>query len=189
LAAVVAVPVLIDRLGAERFGVLMLVLGIVAASGLLDLGLGRAVTHLVSLRLGGGRTEAIPGLVRAAWLAMAGVGFLLAAALAATTPWLAHELVEPELAEETRRCLWLLAFAIPCVLPTSVFRGVLEAYQRFAAINIVRIPVGFLTYAAPLVVALLGGGLVAVVVSLVMVRAAALAGFVALASRVLPAPA
>jgi O-antigen/teichoic acid export membrane protein len=52
LAAVVAVPPLIDGLGAERFGLLTLVWALVGYASLFDLGLGRALTVVVAERLG-----------------------------------------------------------------------------------------------------------------------------------------
>lgn len=52
LAAVVAVPPLIDGLGAERFGLLTLVWALVGYASLFVLGLGRALTGVVAERLG-----------------------------------------------------------------------------------------------------------------------------------------
>ena len=57
LVAVVAIPRLIEALGTDRFGVLTLAWMVVGYFGLLDLGLGRALTKLVAERLGKGQDE------------------------------------------------------------------------------------------------------------------------------------
>ena len=52
LAALFAIPILIDGLGLERFGVLTLSWMVVGYFSLFDLGLGRALTKLVAEKLG-----------------------------------------------------------------------------------------------------------------------------------------
>ena len=51
-------PVLLQALGAARLGIFTLALGLIGFSGLLDLGLGRALTQTVSSALGSGRPRA-----------------------------------------------------------------------------------------------------------------------------------
>ena len=63
LAAVFTVPILIHRLGTERFGVLTLIWLIVGYFSIFDLGLGRALTQLLADRLGRDDHDAIPPLV------------------------------------------------------------------------------------------------------------------------------
>ena len=52
VAALFAVPILIDVLGTDRFGVLTLAWIAIGYFGLFDLGLGRALTQLVAGSLG-----------------------------------------------------------------------------------------------------------------------------------------
>src|ERR671925_513241 len=52
LVAVFCIPVLISRLGKDRFGVLTLAWALVGYASLFDLGLGRALTQLVAKKLG-----------------------------------------------------------------------------------------------------------------------------------------
>src|SRR5690606_31260268 len=85
LVALVAIPVLIAALGTERFGVLTLIWVVIGYFSLLDLGLGRALTHLVAEKLGAGREEEIPALswtALALVLALGAAGGLVAALLA-----------------------------------------------------------------------------------------------------------
>ena len=64
LVALFALPPLIAGLGAERFGFLTLAWLVIGYFNLFDLGLGRAMTQSIAERLGQGREEEIPGLVR-----------------------------------------------------------------------------------------------------------------------------
>ena len=61
--ALIAIPPLIHGLGADRFGVLILTWMVVGYFSLFDLGLGRALTHLVSEKLGTGEVTQLPALV------------------------------------------------------------------------------------------------------------------------------
>src|SRR5918998_2593407 len=63
LVALVAIPLLIEGLGTDRFGVLTLAWIVIGYFSLFDLGLGRALTKLVAERLGTGREDEVPDLV------------------------------------------------------------------------------------------------------------------------------
>src|SRR5262249_14291415 len=60
--AALAIPILVHRIGVERFGLLSLAWVVVGYFSLFDLGIGRALTKLVSDRLGIYDHVAIPGL-------------------------------------------------------------------------------------------------------------------------------
>jgi hypothetical protein len=64
LMGLIAVPVLIEQLGAPRFGVVTLVWMVVGYFSLFDLGLGRALTHVVAEKLGRGASKEIPEFPR-----------------------------------------------------------------------------------------------------------------------------
>ena len=68
LAAVIAIPILIDHLGASRFGVLTLAWAAIGYFNLFDLGLGRALTQIVAARLAG--TGPRGELTTVAWTAL-----------------------------------------------------------------------------------------------------------------------
>ena len=63
VAALVAIPWLIRGLGADRFGVLTLAWAAIGYFGLVDLGLGRALTHAVATRLGSDREDELVALL------------------------------------------------------------------------------------------------------------------------------
>jgi O-antigen/teichoic acid export membrane protein len=61
--ALLTIPLLIEGIGKDRFGVLTLVWIALGYFSLFDLGLGRALTKLVAESLGRGTASCIPALV------------------------------------------------------------------------------------------------------------------------------
>ncbi len=154
LAAIFAIPLLIEGLGTERFGVLTLAWMVVGYFSLFDLGLGRALTKLVADKLGAGQEGEIPPLVWTGLTLMAGLGIVAMLLLGGLTRWLVLDVLKipVDLQSETINAFYLLALSIPLVISTAGLRGVLEAYQRFGLINAVRIPMGTFYVMGPLMV-------------------------------------
>src|SRR5216683_6263083 len=87
LVAVFSIPILIQGLGKERFGVLTLAWALIGYASLFDLGLGRALTQLVAKKLGAGEEREIPSLAWTSLLLMLFLGFLGTAAVVLASPW------------------------------------------------------------------------------------------------------
>ncbi|HEX6924113.1 MAG TPA: flippase [Longimicrobiaceae bacterium] len=188
LVALVAIPVLIAALGTERFGVLTLIWVVIGYFSLLDLGLGRALTHLVAEKLGAGREEEIPALswtALALVLALGAAGGLVAALLA---PWLILEVAHlpAELERETVGAMYLLALSLPAVASTAALRGILEAAQRFDLVNALRVPLAAFLYAGPLLVLPFSNRLVPIVGVLLVGRLLGWAAHLWMCLRTLP---
>jgi O-antigen/teichoic acid export membrane protein len=172
LVAVLTVPLLIAGLGTDRFGVLTLSWMLLGYFSLFDLGLGRALTKLVAEKLGLGRERDVPGLVWTALTLMTVLGLLGALAIAALVPWLVRSAlkVPPALRPEALGGFYLMAVALPFLIGTAGLRGVMEAYQRVGAVNVVRTCVGLFSLIAPLLVLPFSRHLVAVVGVVVLGR-------------------
>jgi O-antigen/teichoic acid export membrane protein len=188
LVAVVSIPPLIHAMGLPRFGMLSLSWIVVGYFGLFDLGLGRAMTQLLSLRIGSGEESAIPSIVWTGTALMACLGILGAAALAGISPWLVNSKLQlpADLREEALVAFLLLATSVPVVIVSTALRGMLEAYQRFDLVNLVRIPTGALTYLAPLAILPYSVHLPAIVASLVLMRLVACGVYMLACYRMLP---
>jgi len=152
VVAFLAVPVLLRALGTERFGILSLGWAVIGYFGYFDLGLGRALTRLVSERLAGRDRDALDALVWTAFRLLLLLGLLGWLAASLMTPWLVGRAlgISPALQDEARWGFYVLAAAVPATVVTSGLRGLLEAYQRFDLVNAARVPLGILNYAAPL---------------------------------------
>lgn len=165
VVAVIAIPVLIRHLGTDRFGVLTIAWMVVGYFGVFDLGLGRAITNLVAQNLGSDERSKLGPLIWTGLLLMAILGFLGMLLMAALSPVIVHSLVKVPraLAHETIIAFELLSLTVPVLVVTSGLRGILEGYQRFSYVNYVRIPLGILMYAGPLLVLPFTSSLIGVV--------------------------
>ena len=187
--AVFAIPMLIRHIGTDRFGILTIAWMVVGYFSLFDLGLGRAMTNLVAKCLGENRQDELPAIVWTANGVMAIMGIVGAIALAAVSPLLTYSLqkIPHNLQQETLRSLFLLSIAVPLVISTAGFRGILEAQQKFGLLNIVKIPMGVATFLAPVAVLPFTNSLTALIGALVFARVAFLVACIGLALREMPA--
>jgi O-antigen/teichoic acid export membrane protein len=179
VVALLCVPPLLQRLGPERFGLLSLAWALTAASGLFDLGVGRAVTRAVAAQLGRGETDRIHATVSAAtrvaaWAGLTGTVLLLLAAATGAHQLIRYEaLLEPEVLQATL----LLALVVPLQTLIATYRGVSEACQQFRGISLVRMAIGVANFAAPLAVSQYSTQLGLLVLTLLLMRVAACAAY------------
>ncbi len=154
LAALFAIPVLLQGLGTDRFGILALAWMVIGYFGLFDLGLGRALTLLVAEKLGTEKETQLPGIVWTALALMFILGLLGTLVLGAISSWLIHSAIKiPEsLQAETLNAFYLLAAVIPIVIVSGGLAGILSAFQRFDLINAIGIPMGIYGFLAPLLI-------------------------------------
>jgi O-antigen/teichoic acid export membrane protein len=189
LAAVFSIPPLIHALGAARFGLLSLAWMFVGYFGLFDLGLSRALTHAVALRRGKGSVETIPTLISTAMLAIGVLAILGAATVWLLAPTVVTSLLNlPDtLVAETTNALRVLALSLPFVIVSTGLRGVLEGYQRFDIVNLVRAPLAALAYVGPLAVLPFSTSLVGLVLVLTATRVVACAVYLGACLRLIAA--
>lgn len=152
IVAAISIPFIIKGIGTDRFGVLTLAWVIIGYLSLLDLGIGRALTKVVSGKIGKGLLQEIPATIWTALSAMLLLSVCIGIIFGLNTHYIAFELLEvpSELKKETEDALLMLATFIPVIMISVGFRGVLEAYQRFDLVNSVRIPLGIFSFIAPL---------------------------------------
>lgn len=171
-AGLVAVPFLVQHLGAERLGLLSLAWILIGYFGLFDFGLGRALTRMVAERWDG-RSSADLQALCATGLALgaaAGLigGFLVALFGAFGQPWFANW--SPALRVEAESSLLIVGAGVLPTVMASVLRGILEGLQRFKALSAIRVPAGVLLFAAPCAAALFSPRLDWAVAALVLTR-------------------
>lgn len=177
LVGLAVIPPLLHALGIERFGLLSLIWMLTGYLGLLDLGLGRALTKLVAEAAGHARRDDLP---RAVWTGlglMSGFGAIGALALALAAEPLARRLlnIPAPLQAEAVGAIGFLAVSIPVAIATTGLRGVMEGLHLFRLANLIRVPLAALTFLAPLAVAVVTPDLALVSASLLGVRLVGLA--------------
>jgi len=189
VVAFVDVPLLIDGLGDTRFGLLAIAWVIVGYAGLLDLGLGRALTALASDRIGTGRPSEVPALFWTALAFMTATGTAGALALAAASPWLVGDVLEVDgrLHDEAVLSFYFLSAGIPFAIANLACKAMLQTYQRAGVITAIQVPLSILSYAGPLVVLGFTDSLPAVVAVVVASRIAGFLITFAMTLRLAPA--
>lgn len=167
-----ALPALIGGLGDDRFGLLAIAWMFLGYFGLFDLGLSRALTHLIADRYGEGRASEVPALVWTTLIATFGISVVFAVAGWMATPWVVRDLLTMPAAIQADAvdAFRAIAVGIPLVVSSANLRGVLEARQKFDTIAWIRTPTGILTFAAPLLVLAFSSSLFVIVLSLVASR-------------------
>ena len=177
---VITIPILIEGMGNSRFGVLTIAWMVVGYFGLFDLGLGRALTKVIAEKIARKAEHEIPEVVWTALLTLLLLGIIGGLTIATFTPQLVNSILKipAELQNETISAFYYLAASIPIVVLATGLRGILEGYQRFGLVNLIRLPVGVLTFLAPLIVLPHSQSIAEIVLILVVVRLVALLTFI-----------
>ena len=188
LAALVCIPIAFRELGPERFGLLMLVWGVLSYAIVFDLGTGPAVARATAASLVHDQGRRIAALFRAGALIQLSLGVLAGALLALLAPQLLELLKVPiAYRADAQRALYAVALALPVVLMGQSLQAVLEGVERFDWIAYIRTPIAVATYAVPAVGALAGWSLATMMFGLLIVRIAAGVIFYGLYRKALPA--
>ncbi len=184
--ALVTIPVLIRGLGAERFGVLGIAWAVLGYFGVLDLGVGQAVTRAVAEQLGAGSAQGAQTTTVTGNTLIVAFGLAAMLILYLSSDLLARWLLttSPGLEREAASAFRLMALGLPFVFSAGGLRGTLEAHQRFGLVNAIRIPGSALNYAAPLFVLPFSHALPAVVAALICARVAVWIAFLVAVLRV-----
>ena len=156
VVAVFCIPVLIRELGEARFGLLTLIWAVVSYFGLFDLGLGRALTQQLAVAMAEKDQSQVGPLVMTAIVLMAGLGVFAGVLMALLAPWGVGLIQSVPDQQEAVNAVFLMALAMPAIVLTSGFRGMLEARHAFGIINAIRLPMGLFTFVGPVLVVLYG---------------------------------
>lgn len=173
LLAAVTIPYLIRQVGLESFGILTLVWALIGYFSLFDFGLGRALTQQVAAVRSAGLEASLPSLVKTGLWFNAVTGLAGGVLLAAIAYPLAHRWlnVSLPLQPDTLAALLIAAIGIPFTTATTGLRGILEAYEDFRAVNLLRMVLGAANFGLPaLTVMFLSNSLAWMVVSLIGAR-------------------
>jgi O-antigen/teichoic acid export membrane protein len=189
IVGVLALPAIIRGLGTETFGAFQLSWVVLGYFAVFDFGLGRATTKFVAEYVARGDDAQLPSIVGSSIIIQGVLGVAGALVLAALVPLFVQQLfnIPPALVPDVAQVLYLLAAAVPIIVLSTSFTGVLQAVQRFDLVVAVQASSGVATYALPVLALALGAGLVDVVAVVVVARVIALGAYIALAYAAVPA--
>lgn len=156
LVGLIAIPILIDHIGVEAFGLLSIIWTLIGYFSLFDFGLGRALTQQISgMRHLNDKRQlfqfSFSGLAATLLLGIAGGSLLYFGANVLVYRFLN---LSAGLQDDAYQALILAALAIPMVTLTSAFRGILEGFEDFRTSNLLRLLLGLLNFLVPVAVVL-----------------------------------
>lgn len=188
VAAVISIPILIEQIGTDKFGMVTIAWMLIGYFSLFDFGIGRALTQLLSQRLAEQRHNEILPLIWTGNILMLALGMIAALLLVILCHPIIYEWLKipADLRQDAAQGLVVIAFAIPLTVFTTGARGILEAYQEFRAINLLRVPLGILMFAAPVMVLPFSDSLVAIFFALTLTRLATALAFLWLCAKKIP---
>jgi len=152
VAAFVAIPLLMQNFGLQRFGAFSLVVAAYAYVSMLDLGLASAITFRVAEALARGEPrQSMLKLVYTAGIVVVTLGsaFAIVGWFAAGWAPLLIDGSSRELGAETVQGLRILALSLPIAFAGSLLAALLSGHSRFAQVNAVRIVSGVLFTLGP----------------------------------------
>ena len=172
VAAIAAIPVLLRHLGPEAYGIVTLFSTALIYFAMLDLGLGRATTRFVAQSLESGRSEDVSRYFWSSLLLLTCTGLVVSLCFFFAVPVLvSHSLkIGPAYSRTAIESFYLISATIPIVTLTAAFRGFLEAAGRFPFLSLVTASTGAGMYIVPMLVVILGRGLVSVAFTYVALR-------------------
>jgi O-antigen/teichoic acid export membrane protein len=173
IAAVGLIPFILNRLGAEAFGVLTLIWALIGYFSLFDMGVGRALTYELSKLRVANNERSISLTLKAGLLLTLAAGLLGAAVMLILAPQLATQWlkISPNLQKDTQLAFQIAALGVIPTTITSGLRGALEGLERFASSNINKIVLGFCVFVLPALSILIHGNQLWIMTSyLVLVR-------------------
>jgi O-antigen/teichoic acid export membrane protein len=171
--AILFIPPLIKGLGTERFGILSLAWMIIGYFGFFDFGIGRGLTKIVAERIGLNQSEQIAKIFWSSIFLMLVVSLFAVLILLFFIPAIVNLFnISEKYHLETIDTFYILALSIPIVTTMAALRGTLEAYQKFAIINILKVFLGAITFLGPIIVLTITNSLFWIVVFLIFIRIA-----------------
>ena len=183
--AAITVPALLKTLGSEKFGLLALAWGLIGYAGVLDLGVGRALTQMLSKLKGLEQAHVIPDTVITASRIT-----LIAGLIGAFLIWVSASslsklvVVSSDIStNQIEISIILLAIALPAQAMSATYRGINEAQLNFKEISFIRMALGVVNFAGPYAISIYTNEIQYAILTLVISRLLAFGVFYYVAQK------
>lgn len=173
LVGILTIPFLIQNLGVEKFGVLSIIWALIGYFSIFDFGIGRALTHGVASKRTENSKISDYSFIRVGLNATLFSGVVGGAILALISKILAYNWLNASfgLRAELFESILYASIGIPFVTYTSGLKGIIEGYEKFKSINIIKSTLGLLNFLLPVLsVIFIGKSLTSIVIVLVIIR-------------------
>lgn len=163
----VAAPITVRQLGVEAYGVLSLLLTVIAPLGVFDLGLGEATVKYMSEAFGRKAPAEAEAYFRSTLLFNLGIGLSGAAVLVALAPWLVGSLfnIPAEFQGLAQLALGVIGINWALSMVAQTYLGALTALQNYRVISLGNLIGQGGTLLVGIAVLLAGGNLLHLVIS------------------------
>lgn len=173
LVGVLCIPYLVKHIGLESFGVLTLIWTLIGYFSIFDFGIGRALTFSVSNMKLDIDTQNLFRSVNSGLKLLLITGLIGGLILGILSKKLGYSWLNTNLnlRSETFYSILIASLAIPFTTYTSGIKGILEGYEDFKIVNILKLLLGVLNFILPVFCVLfIGNSLIYIVISLVITR-------------------
>ncbi len=162
LVTLLTLPLFLPLTGEFRYGALMLLWAVIGYMGVLDLGLGQAVSQRIALLSTELKTEkhaqddSVANVLWGGMISSLAMGLLGGIILAWLAPWLSANVFStpPELQHELNAALAWMILALPITTVSSVLMGALQGRHAFVTMNIAQVTGSVLALIFPLILTL-----------------------------------
>lgn len=173
LVAVVTIPWLIHQMGVEWFGLLTLAWVLVGFASIFDFGLGRVLTRETAWHVKQQTEQQLWVIVRFVLSVMVAISLFISALLYFLLPWLLGDVLvwssNADIEQAITAVRWLL-LAVPLTVFNVALVAMLEGSGLNKRVNLVRALSGALLFVLPALAWFLYANMVAVMLSLILVR-------------------
>lgn len=173
LIGLLVLPYLLKELGVGRLGVLTLIWTLIGYFSIFDFGLGRALTHRISALRADHQAAQIYSVTYFGLACMLGIGLVgatleMVSIFSFGVGWLN---LDPDIYSEVYWAIILSGIGIPLATATSGMKGVLEGFESFKSVNILRAILGVSNFLLPaFTVKFFGPNLSFIVIGLLIAR-------------------
>lgn len=145
------IPFLVNELGEDLFGIIVLIWALIGYFSIFDLGIGRSLTHHISLKIGKNDLDDILNIILTSLILLLILGLIASSIIYIFHSSIVDGIKINEDIKKTslKKAFLYLSYGIPLITISVGLRGVIEAYQRFDLVNFVRIPLGASVFFIP----------------------------------------
>lgn len=172
-AAVISIPILILNLGSEKFGIFSVFLGVVGYSSVLDLGIGRALTQMISSNFGEDKVDkGIEYTIRAGVKCSIVCGIAFGMIIGLIVFFVSEAYISKSITSGTDNFYLaiLMSLAVMSQTVSSAYKGANEGLLNFGKINLIRVAVGILNFGIPCYLSTITDNLTTIVAGVVASR-------------------
>ncbi len=155
VVGIFTIPLLIDRLGLQLFGILTLIWALIGYFSLFDFGLGRALTQIVAKYRDDHEKINVyssAGLTLITAFGVAGALVVVLSVVAFSVSWIG---IDEIYIVDVKGAILIAAIGIPLTTLTTGCRGVLEGYLEFGRSNVIRLVMGVGNFILPTITVML----------------------------------